>query len=124
MIGTDGRLGDSHPMDWLTDLPLVPRVLIATSATYFFVIVLMRISGKRTVARMKQLRLDPERRHGQPCRQRHSQSEATFNASLLGMATMVALAMAADEADLPLSRSFPRWIKEEPALVVSNGVHG
>ena len=39
-------------MDLLADMPLVPRVLVTTGLSYAYIVGLIRLSGKRTVAHM------------------------------------------------------------------------
>ncbi|MEM7728212.1 MAG: YetF domain-containing protein [Pseudomonadota bacterium] len=106
-------------MEWLTDLPLVPRVLIAASATYFFVIALMRISGKRTVARMNSFDWILNVAMGSLAASAIL-TPADLPASLLGMTAMVALQWLLTRLTYRYP-AFSKWIKEEPALVVSNG---
>ncbi|MGB3456213.1 MAG: YetF domain-containing protein [Litorimonas sp.] len=107
-------------MDWLVDLPLVPRILIATSVTYFFVILLMRISGKRTVARMNSFDWILNVAMGSLAASAIL-TPKDLPASLLGMAAMVGLQWVLTRLTFRYP-GFSRWIKEEPALVVSNGI--
>ncbi|WP_298915418.1 YetF domain-containing protein [uncultured Algimonas sp.] len=107
-------------MDWLTDLPLLPRVLIATTATYLFVIALMRISGKRTVARMNSFDWILNVAMGSLAASAIL-TPHDLPASLLGMAAMVGLQWILTALTFRFPR-FSKWIKEEPVLVISNGV--
>ncbi|MGB6230288.1 MAG: YetF domain-containing protein [Litorimonas sp.] len=107
-------------LEWLSELPLIARVLIATSLTYFFVILLMRISGKRTVARMNSFDWILNVAMGSLAASAILTPE-DLPASLLGMATMVGLQWLLTRLTFRYP-AFSKWIKEEPALVVSNGV--
>lgn len=106
-------------MDWLTDMPLVPRVVIAASLTYFFVILLMRISGKRTVAQMNSFDWIVNVAMGSLAASAILTPE-DLPVSLVGMASVVALQWILTKLTF-LSKMFSQFIKEEPVLVVSNG---
>jgi uncharacterized membrane protein YcaP (DUF421 family) len=107
-------------MEWLVDLPMVPRVIVATTATYVFVIALMRISGKRTVARMNSFDWILNVAMGSLAASAIL-TPKDLPVSLVGMAAMVGLQWTLTRLTFRFP-AFSKWIKEEPVLIVSNGV--
>lgn len=106
-------------MDWLSDLSLLPRVLIGATVTYLYIVGLTRLSGKRTVARMNSFDWIVNVAMGSLAASAILDAEI-LPAALLGMTAVVGLQWLLTLLTFH-SPFISSLIKSEATLIVSNG---
>ena len=109
----------TQEMDLLADMSLLPRVLVTTALSYAYIVVLIRLSGKRTVAHMNSFDWIVSVAVGSLLARAILTPDDTVEA-WIAIAALIGLQHGLTRATVARA-SVARVVKSEPRLVVDRG---
>ena len=106
-------------MDWLADIPLLPRVIATATLTYAYLVALIRVTGKRSVAQMNSFDWVVNVAVGSLSATAILTPEDSIEA-WVAIGTIITLQVALTKATYH-SDTVSALVKEEPSLIVRDG---